>query len=980
MNIKKLFFFIGFLLLYQTSIAQVEPETSLRTCTDGIDNDGDGLIDCDDPECVENGVSNCRPCFNDLLAFADTIEMSIQTCPDSNNLYTDFLQALGRFDFDGFHDSAKFVSIGTGGSLQFGFQDNLIANSGDTLADLWVYEVGLDREGVSLSLRPYDVYTESVLNNSGISDLDGDGFWEFGEIDGGRTSFDIDRNFIDSFERNRLLFDGVRIVDIINSTCAGTTPGADIDAICGTSQYYLEQCFNGLDDDNDGFIDEDDADCSCEFSTDIQVLLEGNICREGLYLRSNLDENLFDFQWMKDGFELDGDTSSVLLVTGSVGYYELLVNNGDACFRSEQILVEIPFSITHLEQSICAFDAFFYENEALTESGIYNFHLISEETGCDSIIELNLNVRDPAVKIVNRTICEGDSVFFNGMTIRDPGQYNYQTVNLFGCDSMVLLTVQVEPIPEREYSFVICEGDTIEFRNSIYTEEGSFVQNVPVIGSCDSMLIVNIEKIFNSILDTSVFLCPGDVTIIGGQVYTQEGTYEHIIPAASGCDSILLITVNQITNSSSSLDIDICNGDSITINNETYYSGGLYEQIVVASNGCDSLININIVSMDNDTTRFDYSICEGDSVLFNGIIIQDPGQYNYQTVNSFGCDSTVLLTVQVKPIPEREYSFVICEGDTIEFRNSIYTEEGSFVQNVPVIGSCDSMLIVNIEKIFNSILDTSVFLCPGDVTIIGGQVYTQEGIYEHIIPAASGCDSILLITVNQITNSSSSLDIDICNGDSITINNETYNSGGLYEQIVVASNGCDSLININIVSMDNDLTRFEYFICEDEIVFFRGMSFSEYGIFEFDTIGPNNCLAKHILSIRPKENCEQCISSGVKVNKLKFEVEKISDEWYKFKSGYFNQEDSERIVSKIEMERLVTILLVSDILETNAERAIANRIIEYSIVNTEVSFLEKLRSELNMDNSSYYKMKKNIDKEITQIQAMNDGTCYSKFE
>jgi hypothetical protein len=74
-----------------------ESENTALTCSDGIDNDGDGLIDCEEPEC--QGLSNdqgCTTCFGDGLSFADAVLAYTNTCP--NNTNTDSIDALGTPD------------------------------------------------------------------------------------------------------------------------------------------------------------------------------------------------------------------------------------------------------------------------------------------------------------------------------------------------------------------------------------------------------------------------------------------------------------------------------------------------------------------------------------------------------------------------------------------------------------------------------------------------------------------------------------------------------------------------------------------------------------------------------------------------------------------------------------------------------------------------------------------------------------------
>ena len=49
---------IGCVATYNAAIIRLETPTCIEVCNDGIDNDGNGLIDCDDPECTLNEIIN----------------------------------------------------------------------------------------------------------------------------------------------------------------------------------------------------------------------------------------------------------------------------------------------------------------------------------------------------------------------------------------------------------------------------------------------------------------------------------------------------------------------------------------------------------------------------------------------------------------------------------------------------------------------------------------------------------------------------------------------------------------------------------------------------------------------------------------------------------------------------------------------------------------------------------------------------------
>jgi hypothetical protein len=161
---------VNFLLLPLFLFSQ---ENNAIACADGIDNDGDGLIDCMDPDCANLPNNGCAICL-DGISFADIVIEYVSGCPLADP-YPE--GALGVSDYaGGVVDGPDFVFLGEGGFIKLGFTNNILTNSGNSQPDLWVFEIGPGVEACNLALRPYDAYTLAQLQLLGIPDANGDGF------------------------------------------------------------------------------------------------------------------------------------------------------------------------------------------------------------------------------------------------------------------------------------------------------------------------------------------------------------------------------------------------------------------------------------------------------------------------------------------------------------------------------------------------------------------------------------------------------------------------------------------------------------------------------------------------------------------------------------------------------------------------------------------------------------------------------------
>ena len=213
------------------SVGLSAQEANALDCADGIDNDGDGLIDCDDPDCDQLPNLGCAIC-PDGRSFADTVLFFDQNC---GNQVGELVNALGVADWSEEDTSLpSILSLGKGGVLRLGFTNNQMTNSGTTAPDLWVFEVGVAAERSSLALRPVDMATRSRCIAAGLEDMLGDGYFTIGIIEGSTTGFDVDA-VLPGFAEGDLRFDAIELRDDQDGDCAGATTGADIDAVCALS-------------------------------------------------------------------------------------------------------------------------------------------------------------------------------------------------------------------------------------------------------------------------------------------------------------------------------------------------------------------------------------------------------------------------------------------------------------------------------------------------------------------------------------------------------------------------------------------------------------------------------------------------------------------------------------------------------------------------------------------------------------------------
>jgi|GEM_PF-736011 len=177
---------------------------------------------------------------------------------------------------------------------------------------------------------------------------------------------------------------------------------------------------------------------------------------------------------------------------------------------------------------------------ASNTSGEQNF---TSALGCDSLLIIELTVFSNSDEQIVRDLCEGDQIEING-EIFDANNLNSEQIliNSLGCDSTINITINLIPTITNEISQTLCEGESIVINGEIFDVSnpiGTIVLENESSNNCDS--IINIELLFNPNIniDLSNDLCIGDSIFINGEWEFESGTFIETLSTSQGCDSIV---------------------------------------------------------------------------------------------------------------------------------------------------------------------------------------------------------------------------------------------------------------------------------------------------------------------------------------------------------------------------------------------------------------------------------------------------------
>ncbi len=404
-------------------------------CANARDDDGDGLIDLNDPDCdcaLAEPISLIpNPSFEDTLCCPEW--RSQLNCADTwiqaSEATTDYLHTCGWMGWDSLPPPLPFPD----GNAVVGFRNGRF---GQEDVPGWKEYAGACllrplRRGNAYRFRfnvGFTYWWNSPPTNVvfyGSTDCDN---LPFGL---GDSNFGCPTNGPGWKRLGSVYASGQnswveRSIDII--------PGEDIYAIA-IGPDCVDQNAN-----DDLYYFFDNLVLAEESAFEFQVNAAGNPCSEDYSMWVPAYDSL-QYQWYVDGVALPGQTGPTLSGSRGSGRYEVLIRSSTECKRTRPYMLEVPSQTTTLEQVICPGDTYDFLGRPLRRSGTY-LDTLAGYNQCDSIIQLNLQVAPAYSDSLLAGFFEGTDYQLGPYRFQDPGQYSARLSSQAGCDSIIYLALE----------------------------------------------------------------------------------------------------------------------------------------------------------------------------------------------------------------------------------------------------------------------------------------------------------------------------------------------------------------------------------------------------------------------------------------------------------------------------------------------------------------------------------------------------------
>ena len=471
-------------------------------------------------------------------------------------------------------------------------------------------------------------------------------------------------------------------------------------------------------------------------------------------------------------FELNVSSSDTTL--GTVG-----ISSGENC--PEKILTATPASCYH----------FTVWNDGSTDNP--RTITVTHDTTFTANFERNISRQE-----IYDTICEGTTYDFHGRDLTQAGTYSdtLQTIN--GCDSVIVLTLSVNPVATTPLSATTCSNEAYDFHGRDLTQAGTYSDTLQTINGCDSVIVLTLSVNPVATTPLSATICSNETYDFHGRDLTQAGTYSDTLQTINGCDSVIVLTLSVNHVATTPLSATICSNETYDFHGRDLTQAGTYSDTLQTINGCDSVIVLTLSVNPVATTPLSATICSNETYDFHGRDLTQAGTYSdtLQTIN--GCDSVIVLTLSVNPVYHDTINAEICEGSVYTENGFNVNEAGTYTQTLQTINGCDSIITLNltVNSALTSIIDAEI--CEGTTYSENGFEHSEAGTYTQTLQTSNGCDSIVTLNLSMKPNSMTTFTATVCEGTVYTENGFNASETGIYTRTMESANGCDSTITLDL--------------------------------------------------------------------------------------------------------------------------------------------------------------------------------------
>jgi hypothetical protein len=528
----------------------------------------------------------------------------------------------------------------------------------------------------------------------------------------------------------------------------------------------------------------------------------------------------------------------------SANIYSHTYQTGKGC----DSIVRIDLAIRNTSSSVtpitvCNYDLPYTWNGLSYSGAITDTVVFTNAAGCDSLAILQLTVKTRTSHVLPVTLCANELPYvWNGLSFTGPAKDTVVFTNAAGCDSLDILDLSVRPISFHTKQVSVCQNDLPYIWNGI-SFNAPASDTVILINSvgCDSFDILKLNVLSVTAHTNPVSVCQNDLPYVwNGISYSGPAVDTVILTNAAGCDSLDIINLVIKTISAHADTVKICPTDLPYIWNGLSYNGPIVDTVVLTNSvGCDSLAILNLMLKSPSAYTEVVSACE--SYLWHGTTYYaSTNAPTFITTNAAGCDSVITLNLTINRGTHNVFNNSACQ--TYTWNGVTYTATGVYhfdYQNANGCLSADTLYLTISSGVPTAYKDTACNSYSWN-----GTVYSQSGNYIYSFSSGS-CNVTDTLHLVIHTGTFAGLTTNAC--DSFLWHGSYYSGSGTFLFNYSNSFGCPSVDTLNLTVNSGTFTNQSPSACDSFI--WHGTTYTASGDYGYSYVNSSNCLSADSLHL-----------------------------------------------------------------------------------------------------------------------------------
>ncbi|MEM1321014.1 MAG: gliding motility-associated C-terminal domain-containing protein [Bacteroidota bacterium] len=527
------------------------------------------------------------------------------------------------------------------------------------------------------------------------------------------------------------------------------------------------------------------------------------------------------------------------LAIGSVTDFTLTGPNG--CDSVVTVTVDGINTLTsNLTLEACDGTDAIYEGTSLPPGSMTDFTLTAT-SGCDSIVTVTVDQLPLFTTSLTLETCDGTTADYNGnpLAVGTTTDFGFTAAN--GCDSTVSVTVDGLQNFTTPLTLEACDGNTADYNGNALaigtTTDFSFTAN----NGCDSTVSVTVDGLQNFTTPLTLEACDGNTADYNGNALAIGTTTDFSFTANNGCDSTVSVTVDGLQNFTTPLTLEACDGNTADYNGNALAIGTTTDFSFTANNGCDSTVSVTVDGLQNFTTPLTLEACDGNTADYNGNALAIGTTTDFSFTANNGCDSTVSVTVDGLQTFTSALTLETCDGTTTSYEGSTLAVGSVTDFTLTADNGCDSVVTVTVNGISVFTSNLTLETCDGTTASYEGSDLPIGSVTDFTFTASSGCDSIVTVTVDGISAFFSTVDLEACDGNTADYNGNPLAIGTSTNFTLTAASGCDSIVTVTVQGLDTYNTPLQLSACQGEDADYNGNALAIGSITDFSFTAANGC-------------------------------------------------------------------------------------------------------------------------------------------